>query len=249
MKQVLAIHHFASSGGTVILRQLLSKALFVPINEWNPFEFQAQAFQPSDLYSLASQSLEIGERQIELNFRRQFRYIKKLARRKGPILFRTHTHFDYFPYIRSRPAREVLRDIVDKEIITVRDPLDNFVSAVLRGFVPNDFGEYLKRYHHFLGSTLGLPLFTLEDLVSAPDSVTLKMIGALGLKARVDELPHHLLPAFSGDQRNPQGLVQNYSAKPQHIEFRDAVESEICTSDRTLLEDCRSIIETRRTAG
>ena len=98
----------------------------------------------------------------------------------------THSHLCVGEDPSSRPTiRDVIRREVDtKSLVTVRHPIDSFLSLRKNGrvmFEPNTLEEYCIRYLSFLDEYSSEPIIKYEDFVAQPDQVAEQMTTILDL--------------------------------------------------------------------
>jgi hypothetical protein len=94
------------------------------------------------------------------------------------LVIRDHAH-SHFCFAREIEARSSLREMVSsrfpiRSIVTVRHPLDSFLSLEANGWVnfyPATIDEYCKRYIAFLHAYEGVPVLKYESFIAAPDEV------------------------------------------------------------------------------
>jgi hypothetical protein len=183
---VRTVHHFASSGGTLICKciaampnvQLLSE--LDPLSTMQHHPEQRPRFAPTDMVSQLRQSSR-GAREalvVEL-FHHEMRLVHADASGAGQRLVvrdHAHGHFCYGPTIPERPT---LRELMPPElpvlsILTVRDPVASFVSLTQNKwlqFSPGNIDEYCRRYLAFLDRHADVPVFRYEDFVVRPSAV------------------------------------------------------------------------------
>jgi hypothetical protein len=196
-----ALFHLASSGGTTTSRLLVAHYRILILNEVHPFNLFVD-FNPAYPLGLANQQLNLTERDLIRSWDSQMQLVSKAARKEEKaLLFRVHSHSDYFrddlPH-----SRLALKRWVGPGIITVRNPLTNYFSAVQRGFVQVGLGDWLDRCEKFVHDYDHLPLFRFEDLMEKTEEMLPKMAAILGLRSREAPLSPAELPDMSGDNRN-----------------------------------------------
>lgn len=191
---VRTVHHFACTGGTLMSRALAAQPLTLLLSEVDPLSrlpFNAPLrFAPTDLILLA-QAGPRGPDQATLEemFLAGLQALRDGTGAQGTHLVlrdHAHSHFCVGPEV---PARPTLRDLVARRfptrgIVTVRHPLDSFLSLRVMGwvhFAPGTLEEYARRYLAFLDAYADAAVFKYESFVAAPDETTRQMAAELAL--------------------------------------------------------------------
>jgi len=205
------IHHFACTGGTLITKCLACSPNVQVLSEVDPLSSmlsQKSKFNPTDLVQLLEHGNRGASREDKLAlFRAAFGVLYNSAERKGLRLLvrdHTHSHFCTSDKIESRPTLgQILSDQFEtRAIITVRHPLDSWLSLVNNGWVtyqPNTLDEYCRRYRAFLGAYPEICIFKYEDFVGRPERVLNDMCKELGLRFAKDFKALFMAQTFSGD--------------------------------------------------
>lgn len=191
---IRTVHHFACTGGTLILKCLSSMPNTGVLSEVEPHSRMPLAvghkFFPTDLTQLLRLGVypttEALEAEIFLN---GFSAIYNDSLKKGlRLIVRDHAHSKYClgtDVSDSTSLRELLlRRFPVKSIVTVRHPLDSYLSLVQNDwlhFEPQTLEEYCLRYHRFLQDHADCMRFKYEDFVEQPDAETERMCEALAL--------------------------------------------------------------------
>lgn len=112
------------------------------------------------------------------------------ANRKNLVL-RDHSHSDY---LTKRTPKTRLADALRgqyslRQVVTIRNPIDAWLSMVKNGFATNlsGFEQYCDRYVRFLDDYADVPVWRYEDFVSDPGKV---------MWAICEELELPFLPGF-----------------------------------------------------
>lgn len=238
-----AIHHLASSGGTQITRELRSRANILLFNEFNPFEFQPGTFSPTDLLELLSAEMKVPDGIVAKNFRFQLGEILRMKAQVRNILFRVHSHGDYFRDYREPKTRHLLSELRPAEVVTVREPVRNYFSAKSRGMIGGTLQKYLETYSIFFHDHEDLPLFRFEEFHQNRVGIGLDILAALGFPGRRKALDFSALPRISGDNRAPDPLpVQKYILKQN--DYLDSLLSD--PHSRAEIQESQRMIESLR---
>lgn len=210
-QSIRLIHHVACSGGTIISKCLAAMQSVCLLSEVNPVNRFGAKFNPTNpllLYELNhgnAPSRVVGE-----SFCDDISHVFKLATRDNlSLVLRDHSHSDFFNGPPLTSERQKTLECCLKEhyllvsVVTVRHPLDSFMSLVRAGwsgqFQPSTLDEYCKRYLCFLDAYQELPLLKYEDFCANPDLFLRKLCFILSLK--YDNTYRHRLDkiVLSGD--------------------------------------------------
>lgn len=218
---VRLIHHFACTGGTLITKCLACIPNVEVLSEVDPLSsMQANKgkFNPTDLILL----LHHGNRGASLEdklamFRASFTEMNETATRKGlRMLVRdhTHSHFCTSDPIEARPTLgNILAELYEtRAIITVRHPLDSWLSLVRNGWVgfqPGTLEEYASRYLAFLKAYPNTRIFKYEDFVVDPDEVLSGMCEELDLPFPADFQELFMAHNLSGDSGRSGDVIKS----------------------------------------
>jgi hypothetical protein len=192
---VRTVHHFACTGGTLIAKCLACMPNVQLLSEVEPFSRMQESargsrFHPTDLIRLVRNSSRGVDSAFEAQmFKAGLKVIYRDCERKGlRLILRDHTHSRYCvgPGVSQTPdLRELVRGAYPVlAAVTVRHPLDSFLSMQQRGwlhFQPSTLNEYCSRYLRFLDDYEGVALFKYEDFVERPEAGMRAMCEALQL--------------------------------------------------------------------
>lgn len=210
---IRAIYHLACTGGTLISRCLATLPNTTLLSELDPLSglqgtAAKQQFRPSDVIYGARFSLRPPDNEtITGMFCVGLRELYDgLTRRGGHLVVRAHSHSQFCTDADpgARPGVHTLLQRVTRVrgVVTVRHPLDSYLSLTLNGwrhFDPKTLDEYARRYLMFLDAHADLALFRYEDFTAAPDDMLARICAELELPAvnNVEEL--YALATMSGD--------------------------------------------------
>lgn len=188
-----SLHHFACTGGTLISRAIAAQANVVLLSEVDPFSRLGQSkarFAPSDILTLLeSGARRVSDETVEAAFLGGLQALRNDLRRRGRhLVLRDHSH-SHFCAGEDLPARPLMGDMLRRRfdlraLVTVRHPLDSFLSLSQRGwvhFAPGTLEEYARRYLAFLDAYSATRLVRYEDFIADPDAVLRQMTDVLGL--------------------------------------------------------------------
>jgi len=208
---VRLIHHFACTGGTLIIKCLACSPNVQVLSELDPLSTKASSadlFNPTDLIQL----LEHGNRRVSMDeklvlFLTSFAPLYDSCVRKGlRLLIRDHTH-SHFCVGNEVPERPTLGEIFSGRFptlsaVTVRHPLDSWLSLKNNDWIdfhPATPEEYAKRYLAFLEEYDRTLVFKYEDFVERPDETLAKLCRKLDLPYPSDFRDLFGAHRFSGD--------------------------------------------------
>lgn len=192
---VRMVHHLACTGGTLISKCLAALPNVLMLSEIDPLGTlhlppARQPFFPTDMISsLRYDPRGLPDKTAERMFLAALEALHQTTSEEGRhLVLRGHPHSQYC--VRSDPeARPSLQAIVSRvmpslAILTVRHPLDSFLSLDVNGwhhFEPFTLDEYARRYLLFLNNHAALPRYRYEDFVSDPETTLSQMAKNLQL--------------------------------------------------------------------
>lgn len=192
---VRTIHHFACAGGTLFSKCVAAMPNVQLLSEIDPLSVHGRrspqpVFAPSDMATLLAQGTRATDRQglIEL-FQAQMRIAYSQTVRKGGYLVlrdHTHSHFcsDHEPDVRPTLREMLAQSYEVLSVITVRDPVDSFMSLRRNGWInfqPATFDGYCHRYLNFLDRYADCPRVKYEDFLRDPKTVMREVCDILSL--------------------------------------------------------------------
>lgn len=213
LEPVRTIHHLACTGGTLICKCVASMPNTQLLSEVDPLStFKnpsgSPKFAPSDMVSLMRQSTRGSSIELLVDiFQNSLSTICAESDSRGlRLVLRDHAH-SHFCTGFCIPKRPSLLEMIKarfsaKSIITVRDPIDSFLSLHHHGwlsFTPPSFDEYCARYAAFLETYKGLPIIRYEDFVDEPSSEMAKICRLLDLPFNPDFTELFSVFHLSGD--------------------------------------------------
>lgn len=195
------VHHFACSGGTLMSKALAAQPNTVVLSEIDPYStLVAPGFAPYDLIKQAQLGPRpISQRMVERTFLEGLRALFAEMTGNGlRVVIRDHAH-SHFCTEADPSARPLLRDMLAadfalRSLVTVRHPLDSFLSLERNGWLTFPDGtleDYSRRYLLFLDAYAQTPVVRYEEFVLAPEAKTRAMTDILDLPF-VDHWQHLL---------------------------------------------------------
>jgi len=211
--RVRTVHHLSCTGGTLIAKCLAAMPNTLVLNEINPLSRmldkpEAPDFAPTDLAALVRMGDRGTSDELLIDmFLGQLALLRDRVTLEGRrLLLRDHSHSQFLYYDEPEPEHGLLavvrRRFPTISLITVRDPIDSFLSMRTLGWVifqPGSLDEYCRRYHLFLAAHKGLPVFRYEDFLATPAAMMQRMCEHLELP--FNDLFEYTFDAFrfSGD--------------------------------------------------
>lgn len=193
---VRILHHFACTGGTLMSKCVAAMPNTQLLSEVNPLSTLNDvpgkpSFAPTDMIRQMRQSTRGVEPEVIVElFLNDLDVVYTEALKKGyRLVLRDHSHSHYCsgialpngPHLAAMVARR--HDILS--VLTVRDPVDSFLSLKTRQwhshFQPDTFDEYCKRYLAFMEDHRGVPVFKYEDFLRYPVTVMSDICARLAL--------------------------------------------------------------------
>jgi len=213
LEPIRTIHHLSCTGGTLITKCLASMPNVMVLNEVDPlstmrFKSEKPGFTPTDMLALVRQgNQKVSEDLLIRLFLQNLELLRKDLSSAGKrLVLRDHNHSHFLTGATVRQRTSVLKMVAERfsthSILTVRDPLDSYLSLVSLGwlhFQPSSFDEYCRRYMLFLDGHQGLPIFKYETFVDEPAATMEQMCAALRLRYSASFTDTFDVFRFSGD--------------------------------------------------
>ena len=211
-------------------------ALLSEPNPLSPLQVVSKPrFAPTDLTYLATQGKFPLIRELsEKLFQADIGVILEHVRQSGKYLvIREHTHSDYLvgdsPNDSSTVKGLLKNDYPLLSILTVRHPVDSYLSLLRNGWVhfkPDTFDEYCSRYLQLIKHNSNVPTFKYEDFVNTPDIELQHICEALDLPFNEDFQDTFDLNKLSGDSGRSSSII----AKRERLEIDKTLDIEIRAS-------------------
>ena len=222
LEPIRTIHHLSCTGGTLITKCLAAMPNVMVLNEVDPLSTlmikpEKPAFTPTDMLALVRQgSHKVSDDLLIQLFLQNLEMLRKNLSSAGKrLLLRDHSHSHFLTGTTVRQRTSVLSMVAARfsthSILTVRDPLDSYLSLVSLGwlhFQPRTFDEYCKRYLLFLDGHEGLPVFKYETFVNEPAETMEQMCAALRLRYSDSFTDTFDVFRFSGDSGRPGATIK-----------------------------------------
>jgi len=241
------IHHFACTGGTLIAKCIASMPNTQLLSEVEPHSTIPQQrrsrFAPTDLIGLMRNSSRGSDSELESRvFMAALEKLYEDCVGKGlRLVLRDHAHSNYCigtSVSRAPNLRRLIRDCyAQKSIVTVRHPLDSWLSLNNNGWVqfqPGSLDEYSARYQTFLDDHVEAPILRYEDFVCRPDQTLQDICKVLNLAYVDDYQKLFSVHRISGDSGRSSDII---SARPRRaVPDKIASEAKVSEAYKVLCE-------------
>jgi len=179
---IITLHHLACSGGTVFSKAVAALKGVILLSEIHPDRHLENRYDPvAQLhfgYSLKDEERGVFD-ELYLD---NLAACAALAERRGcRLIIRDHCHRDFVEFERgaSRLVELLRRRFTVLPIVTLRDPVDTWISYRQRGwFRTGDPGQLCARMLNLVRAFDGAPVFKYEDLIDSPHA-TLRALCAV----------------------------------------------------------------------
>lgn len=189
------------------MRGLVAQYDIVVANEVHPFA-SGPLFNPRFPVGSALHQILWSQKETCKVFNHQMVQVKRKAEKSASqVLLRVHSHTDYFDDRVQTHSSVCLDKWVGSSVVTVRNPLTNYVSARERGFFDGNLSEWVSRASNFVKDHEHLPRFRFESVMVDLDNGLRELGRALGLSKRPKALEESDIPFFSGDNRILEPIV------------------------------------------
>lgn len=247
---IRTVHHFACTGGTLISKCIASMPNIQLLSEVDPLSTllnpsAKRQFTPTDMVALMRHSTRGTSTELIINiFLNNLETVYSNSLGCGlRLVLRDHAHSHYCMGA-SIPERPNLLGIIATRypalsVVTVRDPIDSFVSLKAFGsvhFSPPTFDEYCARYAAFIRSYEGSPIIRYEDFINDPPTEMFKICNYLNLPYNPNFSELFGVHRISGDSGRSGDIIE---ARPRRS-ISTKLLNEIETS--TKYQDVRSLL-------
>lgn len=236
------IHHFACSGGTLISKCLAAQPNVFLLSELHPttrlgMNLNKAAYTPRDITTQAiyGRVPNVDELAEKLFVNGIIEAEKHIRERGGNLVIRAHTHSDYCtnkPIPKVDTLTRLLEPHFDiKHIVTVRNPIDSFISLRENDWVhfkPDSFDEYCGRLLKFLQPFDASQIITYEDFVDQPKEQLKKITAKLGLELKTDSLDYIDIFKVSGDSGRSGSEIKPRPRKELPEDYEKEVSESLC---------------------
>lgn len=197
------LHHFACTGGTIISRAIAACPNVQLLSEIDPLSTLhivpgKPPFQPTDLIeALRHSHRPVPETVLSDMFLSSLEVLHSYCQSQGQrLVLRDHAHSRYCTQ-RDPATRPGLNALLTQRfetlsVVSVRDPLDSFMSIAQHGWHTHmsepTLEEYSSRYLQFLDDHHGLPIHRYENFTHDPEQALTHLCEDLSLRYSKDAL-------------------------------------------------------------
>jgi hypothetical protein len=230
------VHHLSCTGGTLFAKCLAAMPNVLLLNEVDPlskirFSEERPEFTPTDTIALVRQGdPRISEDVLVGMFLADMDYLGREEARGGrAVVLRDHSH-SHFLFGDDVPARSTLREMLldrfeVRSVLTVRDPIDSYLSMSGLGwhnlFSPSSLDEYCRRYEIFLDRYAGIEIVRYEDFVADSKGVMSRVCATLDLTYSDEFTDLFGVMRFSGDSGRSSNTIGSRSRRTIPTEIAD----------------------------
>lgn len=245
------IHHFACSGGTLIAKCIAAQPNVFLLSELHPttrlgLNKEKAAYTPRDITTQAiyGRVPNVDELAEKLFVNDIIETEKHVRERGGYLVIRAHTHADYCadsPAPKIDTLTRLLEPYFDiKNLVTVRNPIDSFLSLRENGWVhfkPENFDEYCGRLIKFLEPFDDARIIKYEDFVEKPKELLKECAEKLALPVSTEIFEYIDIFKVSGDSGRSGTEISTRKRKPIDDELREEIV--LSSSFKNLSDDYR----------
>lgn len=216
------VHHLACSGGTLVSKCLAALPNVHLLSELHPTTVLHQGggkpkFLPSDVttqarYANVPNIENLAWKLFKSNITDTYEHLTHYS---GTLVIRDHTHSDFCvgnDYSQcSTVARLLANDFELLRVVTLRDPIDSYISLVKNNWVhfePKTFDEYCKRIWAFISEYNASQIFKYEDFVKSPIEEMKKISGSLELTFNDSFIDTFSLFKVTGDSGRSGDVIE-----------------------------------------
>ncbi|MAI63943.1 MAG: hypothetical protein CL600_03525 [Alteromonas sp.] len=233
------IHHFACSGGSLISKCIAAQPNVFLLSELNPLSIaglreSSAEFTPRDVLTQAFYAgipkLEIiNEKIFESSIEIVNEHVESFG---GSLVIRAHSHSDYCSsksLISRNTVSRILEDkFLVKDMATVRNPIDSYLSLKKRGWVhfyPANFNEYCRRMGVFLEQFPKENILHYEEFTLDPTSLLKKIEDVFLIDT--SDLAFETFSIFkvSGDSGRKGDFISTRTREVLDVDYRKEIES------------------------
>ena len=168
---IITVHHFPCSGGTIISKCLAVMPNVVFLSEVHPRRPIGHRYHPIEQLSKYN---FFNEKQAIKYFVDEIEFVLNICRQNNQqLIIRDHAHHDF---IASKRNVSLLKKVLSerfkiRSLITVRNPIDSWLSMIpYKWHKPvGTFDEYCLRYLNFLNYFSDTYTEKYEKFVESPD--------------------------------------------------------------------------------
>lgn len=236
---VRVIHHFACSGGTLFSKCIAALPNVFLLSEMHPttrhgIDWSEAQYTPRDVITQAMFGgvpcvEELASKIFIEDIIKVHEHLDSLG---GKLVIRAHSHADYC-FEGEVPNVDTVTRLLSphfelKHLVTVRNPIDAFMSLRQNGWVhfsPDSFDEYCERFRRFLNGFEQAEIVSYEDLVEDPRATVKRCSDLLELDFIEDIFDYLDIFKVSGDSGRSGSKIAPRPRKPITDEYRREIMS------------------------
>lgn len=231
------IHQFACSGGTIISKSIAAQPNVFLLSELHPtttlgWDRENAKYTPRDvvtqaMYGRLPKVTALAEKVFVQSIIETERHVRELG---GHLVIRSHPHADYctdadIPNVDT--LTRLLSSYFDiKHLVTVRNPIDSFLSLRQNGWVhfkPDSFDEYCRRLLMFLEPFPEDQILKYEDFVENPETGLYAVAEKLSVEATTDGFDYLDIFTISGDSGRKGTKIFPRERKPLSDDYIEEI--------------------------
>lgn len=227
--EMCIIRHFAATGGSLVAKLIRDNSNGVVVSEIDPFHlFGNSYFSPTNFLSQLASANGVSReliRFVEKQHLENLRFAIDFLQPKK-LVVRDWSHGYYFErHVLDAQGNLKLRafeswtkavynsSISTSTIVTVRHPVESYISALKYSWVRVNLDEYCMKYNLFLDDVKDFSIYRYEDICNNPQELLEKMCASLGLQPSSKVIPTITNKKISGDSGRSSQEIKLRCAK------------------------------------
>lgn len=234
--KIRTIHHQAATGGTLICKCIAALSSVELLSEINPLGniHVELAYTPREPFQQYRTQYGVEcERFHKKHFLNQIELILDICTQKGKnLVIRDHSYLQFVAVNKAeslrRPLLEFLDDYEVLSIVTIRDPIDSYLSGNKIGWLAkhkNNFNSYCKSYNEFMENYKDTPYIRYEDFCQSPKDTMKQICEILQLTYEDSFVSTFFNIKITGDSGRSSSIIEHKERRPMTNDFKLAVES------------------------
>lgn len=238
-KKLRAIHHFACSGGTLISKCISALPNVFLLSELQPTSKLhlgdgSPKFSPADVITQARYANipnmdALAWKIFVNNIEMANEHVMSFG---GHLVLRAHTHSEFCVGSEIPMGSAIIDRLKESfdliNIITVRNPIDSYLSLNENGWVhfePASFDDYCNRLLACLSQFEPSQIFKYEDIVSSPERSLKKIARTLDLPFSESFIDTFSTFKVTGDSGRTSDIISSRERKQLSKDFENEIES------------------------
>lgn len=190
MERLVTLHHLACSGGTIFSRAIAAMNDVAILSEVHPDRHLGSRYDPL-VQIEKGYGLSADERRLlDARFLQDIQTCYDLCRNRGlTLIVRDHGHRDFVETdrFRSRLIEVLSERFVIRPVVSIRDPVDVWLSYRQQGWFPGGTPDELcRRSLKLVEAFPDAPVYRYEDFVEDPTPVLVDICDTFGLSFNPD---------------------------------------------------------------